>query len=391
MKKPSIYFDYNSTTPLDSQVREVMLPFLGEVFGNPSSVHHIGRRARFFLDDARERIASVFSCKPSEITFTSGGTESNNLAILGFARRLRDQGRHLITSQIEHHAVLECFRYLESEEGFRVTYVAPDSDGRVSPAFIGDAMRPDTTLVSLMAANNEVGSIQPVAEVGALCRQRGVIFHTDAVQWLGKEPFINISQFNADLVSVCSHKFHGPKGAGVLYVRSPLNPTSILYGGKQENERRPGTENIANIAGLARALELFVRTPVFVRDRLAALTTELRVRLAGLDGVNVIDCVPRLANTLSFTMAGTDSMTLLAALDIEGICASSGSACTSGALEPSHVLRAMGCPAELARSLVRFSIGRETTRDEIKYACALLPEVICRVRNGADCLGQPLN
>ena len=206
----TIYFDYNATTPLDAGVREAMAPFLERVYGNPSSVHRVGREARAALDEARDRVATVFKCKPSEVVFTSGGTESNNLALFGSARLLRPKGRHVITTRIEHHAVLHAFGYLEKHEGFEVTYLPVDSVGRVDPGSVRKAIRPDTVLVSVMAANNEIGTIQPVAEIGALCRERGVLFHCDAVQAFGKLPFANIDQFNADLVSVCAHKFHGP-------------------------------------------------------------------------------------------------------------------------------------------------------------------------------------
>ena len=267
----TIYFDYNATTTLDPAVRDAMLPFLGEVWGNPSSVHHVGRKARALLDDARDRAAKFLGAKPSEIIFTSGGTESNNLAIFGTARLLKSKGRHLITSAVEHDAVLQSFDYLEKNDGFAVTRLPVDSDGRVSPDDLRKAIRPDTVLVSVMAANNEIGTIQPVAELGAVCRERGIVFHTDAVQWFGKEPFENIGQFNADLVSVCAHKFHGPKGAGLLYAKSPLLPDPILFGGGHENERRAGTENLAGIIGLVAALEKFVVPPVFDESRLKPL------------------------------------------------------------------------------------------------------------------------
>src|SRR5438270_2738894 len=271
----SIYFDYNATTPLDPQVREAMLPYLGEIYGNPSSVHHVGRRARSLLDDARDRVAQVWRCKPSEVVFTSGGTESNNLAIFGAARRFRDKGRHIITTAIEHHAVLHPCEYLANKEGFEVTFLPVDQTGKVSVCAVKAAIRPDTVLVSVMAANNETGTIQPVAEIGALCRERGVLFHSDAVQVFGKEPFTATHQFNADLVSVCGHKFHGPKGAGALFIRSPLEPDPILFGGGHENERRAGTENLPAIIGLVEALERFVRTPVFDRVKLSALSNRL--------------------------------------------------------------------------------------------------------------------
>ena len=376
-----IYFDYNATTPLDPAVREAMLPFLGEVWGNPSSVHQIGRKARASLDDFRERTARVLGAKPSEVIFTSGGTESVNLAIFGVARLLKARGRHLITSAVEHHAVLHSFQYLARNEGFEVTVLPVDRDGLISTAALASAIRPDTVLVSLMAANNEIGTIQPVSELGALCRQRGVLFHTDAVQWFGKEPFANVHQFNADLVSICAHKFHGPKGAGALFVKSPLHPDPVLFGGSHENERRAGTENLAAIAGLVTALELFVREPVFSRATLGPLTECLQRTLDQLPGVQVVGSrYCRLANTLSFVVEGSDSIALLANLDLEGVCASSGSACSAGSLEPSHVVSALGLDASLARSLVRFSLGRDSSDSDVETVSRLLPEVIQRAQ-----------
>jgi cysteine desulfurase len=377
----TVYFDYNATTPLDANVREAMLPFLGDVWGNPSSVHHVGRQARAQLDDARDRAAKVLGAKPSEVIFTAGGTESANLAILGTARLLKPKGRHIITSAVEHHAVLRCCEYLAQREGFTVTYLPVDREGLVSPDSLAEAIQPDTVLVSIMAANNEIGTIQPVAELGAICRQRGVVFHTDAVQWLGKEPFDSIHQFNADLVSICAHKMHGPKGAGALYVKSPLQPAPILMGGSHENERRAGTENLAGITGLIEALERFVRHPVFERDRLASLTGRLLLLIDHLSGVQFVGSREhRLTNTLSFVVEGSDSLPLLAGLDLEGICASSGSACSAGSLEPSHVVEVLGVNKALAHSLIRFSLGRESTLAEVEHVETILPEVIARAR-----------
>src|ERR1051325_3459269 len=355
----TIYFDYNATTPLDSGVREAMLPFLVEVFCNPSSVHHVGRRARALLDDAHDRVAQVWQCKPSEVVFTSGGTESNNLAILGAARLLRDKGQHIITSSIEHHAVLHPCEYLRKKEGFEVSYLAVDSEGRVDPDDVKRQLRDDTVLVSVMAANNEIGTLEPVAEIGALCRTRGVLFHTDAVQWFGKERFACIEQFNADLVSICAHKFHGPKGAGAIYIRSPLHPDPILFCGGHENERRGGTENLACIVGLVEALERFVRTPAFPENTLRPLADRLLKLIHSLADRGVRfrgSSDQRLMNTVAFTVDGVDSMTSLAGLDLEGICASSGSACSAGSLEPSHVIQALGDHPDSANSLVRFSL-----------------------------------
>jgi cysteine desulfurase len=378
----TVYFDYNATTPLDPAVREAMLPFLGETWGNPSSVHHVGRRARAQLDEARERAAKALGAKPSEIVFTSGGTESNNLAIFGTARRLKPKGRHLITSAIEHHAVLHCFDYLEKKEGFEITRLPVNSEGRVAVADLKKAIRPDTVLVSIMAANNEIGTIQPVAELGAVCREREIVFHSDAVQSFGKEPFRTIDQFNADLVSVCAHKFHGPKGIGLLYVRSPLHPDPIVFGGGHENERRAGTENLAGIIGLVEAMERFISTPVFPAALLNPLSQQLIDCISKIKGAEFVGSARhRLSNTVAFVVKGTDSIVLLGGLDIEGICASSGSACSAGSLEPSHVIAALGKP-ESAHALVRLSLGRESTVEEVNFVCRLLPEVVRRAQPG---------
>ena len=378
----TIYFDYNATAPLDPAVRAAMLPFLGEIWGNPSSVHHVGRKARALLDEARERAATFLGAKPSEIIFTSGGTEANNLAILGTARALKAKGNHLITSSIEHHSVLQCFDYLEKYDGFSVTKLPVNVEGRISVDDLRQAVRSDTVLVSLMAANNEIGTIQPVSELGAVCRERGIVFHTDAVQWFGKEPFEKIGQFNADLVSICAHKFHGPKGAGLLYIKSPLHPSPILFGGGHENEKRAGTENLPAIFGLVAALEKFVKSPVFDASQIKTLGDRLAAVVEKIEGCELVS--PKkgsLKNTLSFTVQWSDGIALMAGLDMEGICASSGSACSAGSLDPSHVVQALG-KIETANSLVRFSLGRETTADEVAWVCSILPAVIRRAQLG---------
>ena len=382
----TIYFDYNATTPLDADVRAAMLPFLGEgvgeFWGNPSSVHHIGRKARALLDDARDRAAKFLGAKPSEIIFTSGGTEANNLAIFGAARALKTKGKHLITSAVEHDAVLQSFDSLEQKEGFAVTRLPVNSAGRVAPDDLKKAIRADTILVSIMAANNEIGTIQPVAELGAICRQRGIVFHSDAVQMFGKEPFENINQFNADLISVCAHKFHGPKGAGLLYIKSPFHPEPIFFGGGHENERRAGTENLPAIIGLVAALEKFVKPPVFPWSKLNEYLLKLFSVIEKIDGCEIVS--PRencLANTVSFVVRGTDGIALMAGLDVEDICASSGSACSAGSLEPSHVILAIG-KKESANSLVRFSLGRDSTVEEVEFVCGILPEIIRRAQSG---------
>ena len=381
----SVYFDYNATTPLDADVRAAMLPFLDEFWGNPSSVHHVGRKARALLDDARDRAAKFLGAKPSEIIFTSGGTEANNLAIFGTARALKAKGKHLITSAVEHDAVLQSFDYLEKKEGFEVTRLPVNSEGRVAPEDLKKAIRADTILVSIMAANNEIGTIQPVAELGLICRERGIVFHSDAVQWFGKEPFENISQFNADLVSICAHKFHGPKGAGLLYIKSPLHPDPVLFGGGHENERRAGTENLPAIIGLVAALEKCVKPPFFPKSKLQEQLLKLAAAVEKIEGCEIVS--PRencFANTLSFVVRGSDGIALMAGLDVEGICASSGSACSAGSLEPSHVILAIG-KKNLANSLVRFSLGRDSTAVEVDFVISVLPEVIRR----AQLAGKP--
>jgi cysteine desulfurase len=378
----TIYLDYNATTPLDPNVLLAMRPFLEERWGNPSSVHHVGRQARARLDEARDSVAAVFKCKPSEVVFTSGGTESNNLAIFGAARLLRQKGSHIITSSIEHHSVLHACDYLARKEGFEITRLPVSADGLIDVASLEEAIRPDTILVSLMAANNETGTIQPVADLGAICRQRGIVFHTDAVQWFGKQPFASIHQFNADLVSICGHKFHGPTGAGALFIRSPLQPDPIIVGGGHENDRRAGTENLPSVAGLSDAIRRFIEKPVFDSTLLTPLTERLIHLGNSIPGVHCRTfCLHRLSNTVTFTVAACDSISLMAGLDLEGICASSGSACSAGSLEPSHVMLAMWVDPSEANSVVRFSLGRDTTINDIVSVESALPLVINRIRN----------
>src|ERR1051325_5168565 len=302
-------------------------------------------------------------CKTSRFIFGSGGAVWPGLGFFGVARLLQENGRHIITSAVEHHAVLHCCDYLEKKERFEITRLPVDPEGRVSVDSLEKAIQPDTILVSIMAANNEIGTVQPISELGAVCRKRGVLFHSDAVQWFGKEPFEGIHQFNADLVSICAHKFHGPKGAGALFVKSPLHPDPILFGGGHENERRAGTENLAGIIGFADALARFVRQPVFSKETLAPLTGRLIGAVDGIEGAHFVGSrIHRLVNTVSLLVRGSDSIALLAGLDMEGICASSGSACSAGSLEPSHVISALGVEKQLANALVRFSLGRESTR-----------------------------
>ena len=379
----TIYLDYNATTPLDARVREAMQPAFEEAWGNPSSVHHVGQSARALLDEARERVAATLKCKPSELIFTSGGSESTNLALLGMARQLRSHGRHIITSAVEHDAVLHPCEYLANYDGFEVTFLPVDGVGRVSPDAVREAIRPDTVLVSIMAANNELGTIQPVAEIGALCAENGVLFHTDAVQWFGKLPLIGVADFQADLVSLCAHKFHGPKGAGLLYAKSPLNPDPILHGGAHENERRAGTENLPAILGLAEAIVQFVPAPVFPMAQLGEWSNLLIDSVDSIEGASFIgdrDPNGRLQNTFSFVVEDSDSIALLSGLDLEGVCASSGSACSSGSVTPSHVVKALGASDSAANALVRLSLGRETSLEDVKLVANFLPRVVAQAR-----------
>lgn len=378
-----VYFDYNATTPLDTGVEAVMQAAMREAWGNPSSVHQLGRRARALLDDARDRLAACLRSRPGEWVFTSGGTEANNLAVFGAARARKPRGRHLVCSPVEHHAVLNAFETLARREGFELTLLPVDRHGRVAPEDVTRTLRPDTTLVSVMAANNETGVLQPVREIGRICRQKGVLFHTDALQWAGKEPWDAVGDFEADLVTLCGHKFHGPKGAGALWIRSPLPIEPIQVGGGHELDRRAGTENLPAILGFVDAVERFVRNPVFRREQLVPWVSRLSETLAGLEGVTEhAREVPRLANTLAFSVRGADSLGLIANLDLDGVCASSGSACSSGSITPSHVLLAMGLAPDQASSLVRFSLGRETTEAEVAYVSAGLPGWIARSRVG---------
>lgn len=334
-------------------------------------------------------MAGVWRCKPGEIVFTSGGTEANNLAIFGAAFARRERGRHLVASAIEHSAVLAPLEWLAANAGYELTLLRTDPVGRVEPDELQAALRPDTVLVSIMAANNEVGTIQPVRELGRRCRERGILFHTDAVQWFGKEPVAAVADFEADLVTGCAHKLYGPKGAGVLYVRSPLQLPGTILGGSQEHERRAGTENLAGIVGLVTAFEQFAVTPVIGRERLEPLCAQLEVHCLANEGVRRWGppTGERLANTLAVTADGCDSLSLLAGLDLEGVCASSGSACAVGALKPSHVLSSLGASPTEASGLVRFSLGRGTAPEEIERAGRVFGEVVQRVRNPACRVG----
>jgi cysteine desulfurase len=379
-----IYLDYNATTPLCPQALEAMQPFLEEHYGNPSSVHAAGREARAGVDDARDRLAELLGAKPHELIFTSGGTESNNLAVLGLARAHQDRGRHLICASTEHHAVLHAFEHLGKREAFEVTLLPVDDRGRVDPEELERAVRSDTILVSIMTANNETGVLQPMDELARLCEDHGVLLHSDMVQSFGKlETRLGESRLAA--ASFAAHKFHGPKGAGLLYLRAGLPIEAVQFGGAHENQRRPGTENVPAIAGMAAAAEWMLRDRAREQAREGALRDRLWNHIARTfpSATQNGDTTNRLANTLNVGFAGLSSETLLMALDLEGICASSGSACMVGSVVASHVLLAMGLPAALASSAVRFSLGHETTEQEIDQAGAIAGRVMDRISSAS--------
>jgi cysteine desulfurase len=373
-----IYLDYNATTPVCDAAREAMPPHLDQHFGNPSSVHAAGREARATIDNARDKLAALLHAKPNEIVFTSGGTESCNLAVFGLARSRTQRGGHVISAKTEHHAVLNAVEHLEKHEGFEVTWLNVSPDGIIDLDQLADAIRPETRLVSIMTANNETGVIQPMREISRICREHGVLLHSDMVQSFGK---IDTDLSLVDAASFAAHKFYGPKGIGFLFLRSGLSIQPIMFGGAHENERRPGTENVAAIAGMAAAAEWTLRDRESEQEREAPLRDDLWTRIAQ----NVPDAkqngakTPRLANTLNVSLLGIDSEMLLIALDLEGVCASSGSACMVGSVVASHVLLAMGLPMEYARSAVRFSLGKWTTADEIKAAGDAVRKIVERL------------
>ncbi|WP_427365974.1 cysteine desulfurase NifS [Candidatus Caldatribacterium saccharofermentans] len=375
-----IYLDYNATTPCDPRVVEAMLPFFREHFGNPSSLHRFGQEARQMVEKARSVIARSIGARDEEIVFTSGGTESNNLAIRGVAQALRKKGNHLVTSSIEHHAVLNVFRALE-KEGFAVTYLPVDREGLVHPEDLKKALRPETILVSIMHANNETGVIEPVEELSRVVREHGAVFHTDAVQTVGKIP-VRVDDLGVDLLSASAHKFYGPKGVGFLYIRKGTRLVPQILGGHHERGRRAGTENVPGIVGMAKALEIAqdemheeARRVGALRDR---LEEELQARIP--DIVIVSRGASRLYNTSLVLVEYVEGESLLLNLDFEGICVSSGSACTSSSLEPSHVLLACGYPHALAHGSIRFSLGKWTTEEEISRVVAVFPGIVEKLR-----------
>ncbi len=389
MNAPNIYLDHGATTPIDPRVREAMLPYLGEKFGNPSSFHSLGKEVKDDLEQARGSIATILHIRPDEILFTSGGTESDNLAILGYARANQKQGKHLITTAIEHHAVLEAMIHLEKKEGFEVTYLKPDRDGLVSVDQIIEALRGDTILVSVMYANNEIGTIQPIAEIGNQIqkyrKQTGnswPVFHTDACQAAGYLD-LNIEKLHVDMLTLNGSKIYGPKGTGLLYVKRGIKLQPLQFGGAQERALRPGTEDVAGIVGMAKALELIQAEHEEESRRLIPLRDKL------IEGIKL--SIPkirvngsrekRLPNNVNMSFMDIEGEALILYLDAAGIYASTGSACTSASLDPSHVILALGLPYEVAHGSIRFSLGHSTTEKDIDYVLKTLPPLVEKLRS----------
>jgi cysteine desulfurase len=375
-----IYLDYAATSPVLPEVLDAMLPFFMSCFGNPSGIHENGRETRKAVEQARREVAETLGAESREIVFTSGGSESDNLAIEGTAFALRQKGNHIITSQIEHHAVLNTCRWLE-KQGFRVTYLPVDASGLVDPDSVRDAIGNDTVLVSIMTANNEIGTVEPVSEIGEICREKGVLFHTDAVQAIGMMN-IHAAEINADLISLSAHKFHGPKGTGALYIRKGTKLESLIHGGAQERGLRAGTENVPGIVGMGKAITVAAKEREENQQRIRELRDQMiRIVLERIPG-SQLNGHPekRLANNCHFSFAGIESEALLLRLDLAGISVSGGSACTSGSMEPSHVLQAIGLKNEMLKSGIRMTMGRETTREEIEKTAEKMSEIIADLR-----------
>ncbi|MCD6109226.1 cysteine desulfurase NifS [bacterium] len=371
----NIYLDHAATTPMDPLVYEVMKPYFIDKFGNPSSIYQTGQIAKNAIEKSRLQVAEILNAKPEEIIFTSGGTESDNLAILGVARANKHKGKHIITSNIEHHAVLHACEALE-KEGFEVTYIPVEKNGIVSPDKVKKAMRDDTVLVSIMYANNEIGTIQPIAKIGRTCKKRGIPFHTDACQTTGAL-MLDVDKLHLDLMTINGSKMYGPKGVGVLYIRKGIALSQIMYGGGQEKKIRPGTENVPAIIGFAKALEIAEKEREKESKRLTKLRDYMikeilnKIPKTQLNG----DAINRLPNNVNISILEIEGESLLLRLDMKGISASSGSACTSGSLDPSHVILALGKPSFVAHGSLRFTLGRSTTKKDIDYVLEVLPKI----------------
>ncbi len=379
-----VYLDNSATTPVLAEVLEAMQPYFGERFGNASSIHHHGQETRAAVENARESVAALLGCRAAEVVFTSGGTEADNLAIFGIV----GEGEHVITSTIEHHAVLNACKHLEAD-GCEVTYLPVDGRGRVDPDDVRRALHPKTKLITVMMANNETGVLQSVHEIGKIAAEADVYFHTDAVQAAGKVP-VDVSQIACDLLAISGHKIHAPQGVGALYVRKGTQLAPMLYGGHHERSRRAGTENVPGIVGLGKAAELariglqqgHDQRLASKRDRLERAW--LQVESTGVNG----DGAPRVPNTTSMYVESIDGEALVIALDLQGLAVSTGAACSSGAIEPSHVLTAMGLRADRARASVRVSLGKQNTDDEVDFAIGLVPETIARLRELSPMWGK---
>ena len=382
----TVYLDHAGTTPLDPKVLEAMVPYFSQRFGNPSSLHSVGQEARYALDEARERVAGVLNCRPREVVFTAGGTESDNAAIHGVATALHETGNHIVTSSVEHHAVLHTCQYLESQ-GFEVTYLPVDADGMVQPEAVYNAINERTTLVTIMYGNNAIGTINPISEIAKAIKKRAeelsrtIVFHTDAVQAAGYLS-LDVTSLGVDLLSLSGHKFHGPKGTGVLYIKRGVPYLPLIHGGGQERERRSGTENIPGIIGLSLALEAANSAREATSQHCSALRDQIiesvleRIPGSRLNG----HATQRLPNNANFAFTGVEGEPILLGLDMAGIAASSGSACSSGSLEPSHVLLALGQSAEIARGSLRITLGRDNTEEEVEYLLGVLVDLVQRLR-----------
>jgi len=376
-----IYMDNAATTAVRPEVLDAMLPYFIEHYGNPSSIHSVGRDAKRAVENARRQVAAALGAQPQEIYFTAGGSESDNWAIRSSAEMLEKKGKHIITSSIEHHAVLHTCEYLEKHRGYRITYLPVDDTGRVNPEDVKNAIAEDTVLITIMAANNEIGTLQPIEEIGRIAKEAGVLFHTDAVQAIGAIP-INVGTMPIDMLSLSAHKFHGPKGVGALYVRKGVRMNNLIYGGAQERNLRGGTENLASIVGLGKAIEIAVaELPEY-----AALMTKLRDRL--IDGIlaEIPDTrlnghrTERLPANVNVSVRYIEGESLLMRLDLAGVEGSSGSACTSGSLDPSHVLLAIGLPHEIAHGSLRLSLGIGNTEEDVDYVLKTLPGIVKDLR-----------
>jgi len=375
-----IYLDHAATTPADPEVVKAMMPYFSEIYGNPSSLHAFGQEAKRAVEEARDKIASFISASPDEIVFTSGGTESDNFALKGVALARRDKGDHIITTPIEHHAVLETCHYLE-KQGFRVTYLPVDGFGIVDPETLQKAITDKTVLISVMHANNEIGSIQPIAEIGRIANERGVPFHTDAVQTFGHIP-INVKEMKADLLSASAHKLYGPKGVGILYIKKGTKIQSVMHGGEQERGRRASTHNVTGIVGLGKAVELAEKSLSEEMERMTRLRDKfIRGILESIEHIHLNGHpVERLPNNVNVCVQYIEGEAMILNLDMLGIACSSGSACSSSSLEPSHVLKAIGLPPEFAHGSLRFSLGKSTEEGDIDRVLEVLPGIVEKLR-----------